>query len=167
MGAVQPNLFDGRFLQAAYVTTDLTRAIAAYAERTGVSRFLELRDLEVDAGDGRIMRSHVGLATAGGVQIELIEPAGGADDVYRDALQGDDFQIRFHHQGWLVEDRMALDRIKAETKARGWSIAVDGQHQGRAFYFYADLRPLFGHYLEYICYAPDLWAELSAAIPEN
>ena len=76
-------LFPGAFRQVAWITNDLDRAMAAFAADYGVPRWLELRNFKLLTGPGTYADVHIALAVRGGVELELIQPLGGDDHVYR------------------------------------------------------------------------------------
>jgi hypothetical protein len=160
------NAFGGRFRQVAYVTNDLDRALAEFAE-TGVRRFLQFREREFDIGRHAQVRCHIGMALSGGVEIEVIEPLGGADAIYRDVLSGPDFALRFHHVAYTLPSLEALTALKAEMRAGGLAIPVEGAAPEGVTYFYGDLRRPFGHYVEYVYGGPEYEAGMAAALPVN
>lgn len=162
------NLIDGAFTQTAYVTNDLDQALATFAG-LGVTRFLELRDLAFPVGSGVEAHCHVALAIAGGREIEIIEPIGGAVDVYRQALSGtvSGFQMHFHHVAQALPSLDALEAIKADVRSRGIAIPIDAAAPQGMTYFYADLRTPLGYHVEYIYPSADYLAAMAGAIPVN
>jgi hypothetical protein len=160
------NAFGGAFRQVAYVTNDLDRALAQFAE-TGVRRFLQFRDRDFDVGPNAAVRCHIGMALSGGVEIEVIEPLGGADAIYREFLSGPDFMLRFHHVAYTLPSLEALTALKAEMRAAGRAIPVEGVAPEGVTYFYGDLRQPFGHYIEYVCGTPEYEAAMAQALPVN
>ena len=163
-----PNLLGGSFSQLAWVSNDFDRALGELRGRLGIERFLELRDLPyMVRADGAEAVCHVALAYSGGLQIELIEPRGGLDGVYRDALPEDGgFALRFHHFAQALPSQEALEDMRGAA-AQDWAIPVEGSHPNGMTYFYADLRPLLGHYVEYTWSTPEFLKGLDAAIPRN
>ena len=162
------SLLGGSFSQIAYVTTDFDAALKLLSERFGVRRFLELRDIDfVVQPDGATARCHVGLAMAGGLQIELIEPRGGADSIYRDALPGEGFAVRLHHFAQALPTLEALQALRHQVEDAGLAIVVDGQAPQGMTYFYADARDPLGHYFEFTWSTPEFLAAMAQAIPVN
>jgi hypothetical protein len=161
------NAFGGAFRQVAYVTNDLERALAHFDRNAGVKRFLQFRDLEVAIGPGVAARCHIALALSGGAEIEVIEPIGGADGVYRDGLSATDFALNFHHVAYTLPSLEALTSLKAALRARGAPIAMEAVTDNGLAYFYADLRKPFGHFVEYVFGTPAYEAAMAAALPVN
>lgn len=166
MSGAAANLLGGAFSQIAYVTNDFDRALADFAD-VGVTRFLELRDIGFAVGPAAEARCHVGLARSGGMEIEIIQPLGGADAVYRGILQGPDFQLHFHHVAQRLPDVASLERMKAQAQARGIDLPVDAVAPEGLTYFYADLRRTLGHMVEYVCPTPAFVEAMAAAVPIN
>lgn len=154
------------FLQIAYVCTDLTQAIAHFSQKEKVSKWVELRELPIEVQPGKQAILNVGLAFVGATQIELIQPVGGHDAIYRDALPAQGFALRFHHLAQLIESEEAFERQRSELAAQGTAIPVDGQSPGMARYFYTDRRATLGHYMEHIWYSPTGLAHM-AQMPRN
>jgi len=142
------------FCQNAYVTTDFDRALALFRESYGIPRFFELRDGEMETGPGRCARVHVGFAWVGRLQIELIQPLGGCDDLYRDSLPMDGFAMRFHHTCQLIGSEAEYEALLRDVERRGLRIAAQGEHGGHVRYVYIDARAELGHYLEHTWYTP-------------
>ena len=166
MTGARANLLGGTFRQIAYVTNDFDRALSDFAA-LGVRRFLELRDIAFMVGEGAVANCHIGLAISGRMEIELIQPLGGADGVYRNVLQGPEFQVHLHHVAQTLPSIDALDAMKAEVGRLGLAIPIDGAAPQGMTYFYADVRPFLGHYVEYTCSTPEFLAGMAAAIPVN
>jgi len=158
------DLFPGRFRQVAYVTNDFDRALSNVTETTGVRHFLQLRDYEYIAGPGAIVRCHIAMALAGGVEIEIIEPRGGAQEIYRDRLGGAEFGLHFHHVAYGLPSLEVLTDLKARISAQGAPIALEGVAPEGLTYFYADLRASLGHYVEYVYGTPAYEAAMAAAL---
>lgn len=172
--AETPNgLLTNPFVQMAYITNDFDAALRLFADRHGVAKFLELRDFAMETMPGRDAKVDIGLAWAGGVQIEIIRPISGADAVYRAILSdpadggGADFELRFHHEAQKLPSLDALEAVRAEAETRGFPIVIDGRNDAGVTYFYADCRETIGHHVEYIYYPEDAWAQVDAGIPRN
>lgn len=158
------NVFLGRFRQIAYVTNDFDRALSAVSDRTGVRSFLQLRDYQYMAGPNAHLRCHIAMALAGGVEIEIIEPRGGADEVYRTFLSGPDFDLRFHHVAYTLPSFEVLTGLKEGLRAQGAPIPLEGVAPEGLTYFYADLREPLGHYVEYVYGTAAYEAAMAAAL---
>ncbi len=143
---------DGDYYQYAYVTNDIDRAIDALRKTHGMGPFQELRDMHLPVGPDREAVGHFALAFKGALQFELIQPLAGEVDFYRELLPSKDFIIAFHHLGKYVASKADYDATLAAARET-WSLPIDYTAFG-GFYAYVDARPLYGHYLEYICF-PD------------
>lgn len=155
MNAVRGYSPFSNFCQNAYVTTDFDQALAHFRERYGIPRFFELRDGEMETAPGRYAGVHVGFAWVGRLQIELIQPLGGFDAIYREGLPEDGaFAMRFHHTCQLVESEAEYETLLLDIEQRGLAIAAQGQHGGHVRYLYIDARAELGHYLEHTYYTP-------------
>jgi hypothetical protein len=162
------SLFHGVFRQVAWITNDFDRALASFAADYGVPRWLELRNFKLLTGPGTHADVHIALAVRGGVELELIQPLGGDDRVYRQALTADPaLQINFHHICYRLESAEALAAVRHAAEAKGRAIALHGEIATGTAYFYIDDRPTLGHHIEYIYYPPADLRQLSAAIPAS
>jgi hypothetical protein len=101
------------------------------------------------------------------MQLELVEPLRGDDDVYRAGLPENGSGVRFHHVAQLMGDEDELNFAQAEARRLGIPIAMAGCSAGGLVrYFYTDHRSTLGHYIEHIWYAPEMLAFLEQ-IPRN
>ncbi|HTH28476.1 MAG TPA: VOC family protein [Sphingobium sp.] len=166
MTATQGNLLAGRFAQLGYVTNDLDSAIASFRDNAGMKNFLRTDGVNLVVGEGKVAHCNVALGVSGGIQFEIIQPTGGDDQVYSDALTGEGFELRLHHHCHWVDTQEEFDAVKAQMRHAGFPIVIEGSDPA-AQYFYADMRPVVGHYVEYILFNPDAVDALMAAIPVN
>ncbi|ARR56788.1 hypothetical protein HY78_26765 [Rhizorhabdus wittichii DC-6] len=134
--------------QTAYVAADIDAAVALAARRFGVAEMQVNRDVAIETGRGAAL-CHFALAFAGPVQIELIAPAGGTDEVYRDMLPPDG-GLRLHHIGCLVGSDAEWDAVLADAAASGVAMPVRGDFGGLMRYVYLDRRAEIGHFVEYM-----------------
>jgi len=152
--------------QIAFVTTDLDQAMVLFADTFGISKFKIKRDLCSAPGMPR-MTVHIAHAYVGPMMIELIQPAGGEDALYREILPRNGFAIRPHHYGFMVRSEQELDRISAALETRNVPIAVDASMPEVARAVYADARSTLGHYLEYVYVRPEARRGYYAQVPHN
>jgi hypothetical protein len=138
--------------QLAYVTQDLERAMAELGATFGIGGFQVNRDVPIATANGMAC-CHFALAFLGAQQIELIEPAGGADGVYRDALEPGQVAV-LHHLGFLVPTEAAWQATLHRIESTGERVPVRGNFADLMHYAYVDRRDLFGHYLEYMYPTP-------------
>jgi hypothetical protein len=148
--------------QLAYVTPDIDGALAFAHARFGIAQFQVNRNVPIETRSG-LANCHFAIAFIGQTQIELIQPAGGADAVYRDGLPSGG-QLRLHHVGVLIGDAVGWARQKADIAAAGLDTPVAGDFAGMMHYLYADSRAELGHYTEYM-YQTEAGAGLFDAVP--
>jgi hypothetical protein len=148
--------------QLAYVTQDLERAMAEIGVAFGIGQFQVNRDVPIATGNGTAS-CHFALAFLGAQQIELIEPAGGVDGVYRDALEPCRIAV-LHHLGFLVTTETAWQATLRRIEAGGDPVPVRGSFGDLMHYAYVDRRDLCGHYMEYM-YATPAGAGLFDTVP--
>ena len=152
--------------QIAFVTTDLDQAMQLFAETYGIGKFRIRRDIASAPGMPK-MSAHVAHAYVGPLMIELIQPVGGNDTLYREILPPDGFGIRPHHFGFIVRSEQELERISAALEAKRVPIAFDASMPGVARAVYADARKTLGHYLEYVYLRPEARRSYYAEVPHN
>ena len=95
------------------------------------------------------------LAWAGDTMVELIEPRGGDDGVFRDGLPDADGTARFHHLCYRMASLDDLATMRGRLETAGVAILFPSDTPGRSRFFYADLRPTLGHLVEYLYVAPE------------
>lgn len=134
--------------QTAYVTNDIDRACAVFAERYGISSFRRLEGALQAGGHIRIE-----IAWAGGALYELVCATGPGSEFYADRLPAEGFAIRHHHLGFLVPDATAWDGLQRLIEQQGWKVALRTEVPGfmQACYIEA---PELEHYLEYLLPEP-------------
>nr|WP_047166248.1 VOC family protein [Sphingomonas sp. Y57] len=134
--------------QTAYVAADIDAAVGLAARRFGVAKMQVNHAVAVETGQGTAL-CHFALAFVGSVQIELIAPAGGADEVYRAMLpQGGG--LRLHHIGCLIESDTEWEAVLADAEASGVAMPVRGDFGGLMRYVYLDHCADIGHFVEYM-----------------
>jgi hypothetical protein len=158
------NMFSG-FSQLAYVTTDLEGAIAVFAG-LGVPLWKRQGLISMPLENGGKIAFRFALTYAGPLQLEIIEPAGGMDDVYREFLPDHGFGLAFHHCAFKVPTPERLNEIRLEMEAANHPIAVAGGDINSAKFIYVDARDTFGHFLEYIFLTEERLA-LHEKLPRN
>lgn len=157
------------FFQIAHVTTSLDRAIVEMGLAAGISRWLEMRDHQATIGGGARADIHVALAWKGDLMIELIEPLGGVDAIYREPLTGAGFQIRQHHMGRIFDSAEAFEAAMVPLRAAGVTFPIEGNFEdtkGKCLINYADLRPQLGYYIENLMFTPE-GREWLGTVPKN
>jgi hypothetical protein len=154
------------FQQIAYVTTDLAWAIRYFANDHGVARWAELPDMQVETMPERSCCVHVALCWVSDLQLELIQPLGGDDSVYRAPLPTDGFALRLHHLAQLIHTEADYEAQRQALRVHGAPIVFDGHRPGTARYFYTDHRQTLGHYIEHVWYTP-AGMESMLGLPRN
>ena len=146
-----PGLLTTGFGQMAWVTNDIDQAVAVFRERHDTGEFGIIRNLEASLAGDKTAWMNLAVAGAGGIDIELIEPLGGDDGVWREILRGNGgFEMHFHHHAQFVSSRADLDRLKAEGIAQGFPVSVAGRTTEGPGFFYLDCRATIGHHVEYL-----------------
>lgn len=159
--------FAGLF-QFAYVTNDIERAKAVFAEQYGISKFLTLPDLPGEVyRNGRQVTNVLKLAFANVAhnQIELIEPVSDGSGIYAEVLPENGFALVFHHVACRHYSRDEWQSFRAGVDEQRHPIAIENAG-GPASFLYLDERKTLGHYLEYMWLDPQS-AEMFASIPSN
>lgn len=161
-------LFPGRTVQQiGYATTDCKEAVKRYGERYGVASFLLLPNTVSTIAPGLTATINVAMAFVNGTMIELIEPAGGADTIYREVLPTSGFAVRHHHLGYAMFSEDEWEATQREIELQKISVVLSGESPGVIRYQYVDLRADIGHYVEYLYYLGQGGQELLEAIPHN
>lgn len=145
----------GRVAQVAYVTNDFDWGLQMLHQRYGLAEMLQLRNHAVEVQPGRHATLHIGLALAGDMQLELIEPRGGDDKVYRWGLPSGEPALHFHHIAELIESEEALAATEALYATRGIEVIMRGSVPGMLYYIYTDHRGTLGHFIEHAYYTPE------------
>jgi hypothetical protein len=143
-----------RIIHAAYVTGDIERGKRRLAQMFGVREVKRYprNGVQVPGGEAVI---DVAIADAGGTAVEVIQPVGGLDDVYRRAVPTDPAEIAFHHYASRIKDQSEWDMVMGAIDQHGFDTPVRGEAPG-VKYVYIDTRKNLGHILEYIWFtAPE------------
>jgi hypothetical protein len=157
-----PFLHPGLY-QICYVTRDLDAGMSHLTALHGVERYRIRRDVQSAPGMPA-MTMHQAHIFLGDIQIELIQPAGGDDAVYRDFCPADG-SLRHHHFGLWVDDRTEYEALPARCAALDVPIAFEIAIPGVGGAIYVDLRRSLGHYLEYVHLAPQVKGRYYADVP--
>ncbi len=132
--------------QAAYVTSDLDRAIKLFEERYSVNEFLEMRDVEL----GALGTLDIAMAYLGDTMIEIIAPGKDAAAMFRgDHLDFDKRALEFHHVAVVLDSKEEFEAAKADALSSGLKIVAEADHEVLDF-FYVDTTEDLGHYVEYM-----------------
>jgi hypothetical protein len=155
--------------QVAYVTSDLERAKAVFSERFGITGYTELGGEDdvagayVDTTDGDYLK--VALAWAGGTMYELIEARGPSWTFYHSRLPAEDFAIRHHHLGYLLQTEEEWQALTAQIEHEGREVLLQARMPNFMSAIYIDA-PELGHYLEYILPDPE-GVEFFSNVPKS
>ena len=153
--------------QLAYVTNDLDQATAMFEREYQAPGFFVFTNSGANAvsADGPQLR--IALANVNGVEIELIEPVGGTDKLFRDVLpDAPGLHVVFHHvairiagplENWLAH----VDSIDT-GKHR---IVFQGELGDMLRYFYTDERERIGHYVEHVWMSETLLGQMRGTVP--
>jgi hypothetical protein len=156
----------GRVLQHAYVTNDIDEACRVMGRRFGVNQFWRPNPQTMSLDDGSNVVLHNAHAWVGPIWLELIQPKGGADALWRDWLPTDKgFAMKFHHMGIHVETEEEMRARIAQGEANGLKLALSLTVMG-TMARYLDAREDLGHYLEYL-YFPDPETVKMPHMPQN
>jgi hypothetical protein len=157
------------YFQTAYVTNDLQRAMAQLGKGYRIRDWHGNAEFTLRTQSGASASIKVALAYVGDTQIEIIEPAGGDDGLYRDYLAGSGFQLVFHHLckafdtqeqyaeniDWLRREGVPLPVLLSAQESKGFGSVC-----------YADFRETLGHYLEYVWFG-EVGRAFMSAVPRN
>lgn len=129
---------------SAWVTNDLDRALEIFSSRYGVGEFSFIDS--PTPGGGHIK---VAFAWAGGQILEIICASGPGFEFYNEMLPDDEFAIRFHHLGFIINDEAGWKQLEKELEEGEWQIALSTL-TGDFIDAYYIKAPELGHYLEYV-----------------
>lgn len=151
------------FCQLAYVTNDFDRAKEVFREHHGIEAFAELRDVPVDIGSGHHCRLDIALAFKDTTNIELIQPLGGDDAIFRDFLPANKFAVKFHHVGRMCDSLDEYNSLFDSYKKCDAAFPIVGG-AGDCRFFYVDTNDEFGHFVEYV-YGGPMHRAFMASVP--
>jgi len=150
-------------MQNAYVTHDLEKAMAIVSERFAIEHFDRFDpEMTVRTQNGiKPLVTRVASCWAGGLNIEIIEPAGGYVDHYMTMLPSDksDAVPRFHHISLRRDDE---SEMRKEIQRLGLPLAFEGPLSIKTeipslVFIYLDARQTLGHYVEFTWKSPEAW----------
>lgn len=162
-------LFPG-YYQTAYVTNDLQHATGQVGNAYGIADWLTIDGFSFPVKPSGEVVIDLALAYIGDSQIELIQPVGGNDALYRDSLRDEGgFELVFHHLCKAFDTREQFHENLADLKRRDIPIPMDNTEHpenGIALACYGDFRASLGHYLEYVWFT-EAGAEWMAQVPRH
>jgi hypothetical protein len=157
----------GPIFQLCWVVADLAAATRAFTARYGVGDWFTIPEVHFGPDNAELRGAPadytigVALGYAGGQQLELIEPRGGAS-LYSEHLAG--FGPGLHHAAWVPDD---YDAALAEATEAGIEIAARGRFEGVGMEFaYLDGGPI-GSYIELLRLSREMRAMFDHLIPEG
>ncbi len=153
------------FYQIGYVTRNLDAGMRHLATIHGIERFRVRRNVGSMPGmpEMLIHQAHVYI---GAVQIEIIEPAGGRDALYRDPCAADESAIRLHHFGMWIDNPAEYSALRAALAEQNIPVAFEASIPNAGGAIYADTRATLGHYLEYVHLVPEVKRSYYADVPQ-
>jgi hypothetical protein len=144
----------GPVLQMAWVVDDLDAAMRRWIDEQGAGPFYVMRHCPLTnvryRGKPATVDMDVGLAQAGGVQIELIQQHGDLPSCYRDMYRPG--EEGFHHICYMVDD---LPGALAHFGRLDMPAAIEGNF-GNVSFAYVDTRPGIGCMTELVGRHPDI-----------
>jgi len=156
----------GPVFQLGYVTNDVDAAVAAYKQNLGIANFSVI-NVGKAAGNDAPYGARIGLAWAGALMIELIQPIGSPAPFYVDDLAPSGKLVtRFNHVGVMVPETESWNAITAAVEKQGLKVAWRGSDPARNNVAYVDMRATVGHYVELIHMSPTMKA-LFDRVPRN
>jgi hypothetical protein len=155
-------------MQVAWVTPDMDRSLEQFGALYKVPEFLVMEQTfpaEVFGRHGEI-GLRIALANVDAMQLELIQPLGGNDSIYRDVLPADGSHANvFHH----VCVKVYGPRANWEEHIAGLGvhqpIVYSGDVGPDARFVYTDERATIGMYLEHVWFGEETEARMAAAVP--
>src|SRR5512140_935300 len=146
-------LLSGLF-QICYVTRDLDAGVRQLGAIHGIERFRIKRDVPSMPGMPK-MTMHQAHVFLGPMQIELIQPAGGDDGLYREFCAADAGAIRHHHFGMWVDDAAEYSGLRTALAEQNIPVVFEVSILNIGGVSYADMRRQLGHFLEFVHFTPE------------
>jgi hypothetical protein len=153
----------GKLFQVSYVAKDLDRAVEFAQQKLGVSDFT-VKDVDITARFGseiKDLRLRMAVANTENHQFEILQPVSGATSIYTDGFDYDRSVLTFHHIGIAVTGPYSnWEKMEQAVYDSGDEFAIvcppDPEPNPMARYAYVDTRPYYGHFTEYLWWAPEL-----------
>jgi hypothetical protein len=153
--------------QLAYVTNDLDQAVALFEREYQIPGFFVFTNTETIAVSENDPHLRIALANVSGVEIELIEPIGGADAMFRKVLpETPGLHVIFHHVATRIDgpiDNWHAHEASIDTERH--KIVYRGELGDMLRFVYTDERAHVGHYVEHVWMSPELLEQMRAAVP--
>jgi hypothetical protein len=151
----------GHAFQICYVAADRATATDLLGRSLGLGDWIEFEaEIEIDPEHGAEGATvAVAFARWGRIVVEVLQPLGGSTDIFsRELASG--AGLRIHHVGVRVAD---LSAARRQSEDAGAPCVLSGGLAEQLRYAFVDARPLLGHHLELVEFAPSGW-ELMAGI---
>lgn len=139
-----------RHLHTAYVTSDLKNGQRKLMSLFGAEDFKVYPEMGVRIPGGGEARFTFALTTVNGIDLEVIQPLGGQDQVYRQALPEDPADIAFHHFASAVYSQTEWEMVMDIVRRGAIEVLVQGGEEYDTHYIYLDTRLQLGHIIEFI-----------------
>lgn len=139
-----------RHLHTAYVTHDLELGQRRLKSLFGAEDFTVYPEMGVTIPGGNEARFAFALTTVNGVSLEVIQPLGGNDHIYRQALPDDPEDIALHHFASAIHDEREWEMLMNAVRSQEIEVLVEGGEEYNLHYIYLDTRRYLGHVLEFI-----------------
>lgn len=139
-----------RYYHAAYVTSDLECGKRKLTAMYGIEEFVGIPEVSIKIFGGGEARIAFAAGKANGVRLEVIQPLGGKDHVYRQALPKDPTDIALHHFASYIHSEDEWATMMDAVHHQGLEVVILGGEEYGTKYIYLDTRPQLGHMLEYV-----------------
>ncbi len=164
---IVPTAFRNCF-QLAWITNDIERSIAQFQNFYSVPSFftMEQEFAATVRGETGVMKMRVALANVDDIQLEIIQPCGGIDAIYREVLPADGTHANvFHHICTKVNGTQADWDAYLRSLGPERPICYQGDiGKGGAFCF-TDERATLGLYMEHLWLGEEADAMMARLVP--
>lgn len=158
----------GNIMQVAWVTPDLDRSLVQFRSLYGVPDFLVMEQTfpaSVFGREGEISL-RIALANVDAMQLELIQPLGGNDSIYRDVLPAGGAHANvFHHVCVKVYGPLCAWDAHIAALGPHQPVVYSGDVGPDARFVYTDERATLGMYLEHVWFGEETEARMTSAVP--
>lgn len=147
-------MLEGHHFQNGYVTRDIDKCVAQFRKSAQVDRIDQFggASTQITVNGPAVLDLKIALIWIGDMHFELIQPVGGAVDLYSDALPADD-GMKFHHICMRVSH---WGEFRARVDRQPYPVVLEGSDD-QARFLYLDTREFLGHYVEYAWVPDDRW----------
>jgi hypothetical protein len=153
-------MLEGHHFQNAYVTRDIDKWVSVFEKRARIDRVLRYEGTTpVTTPDGPATQTNkLAFIWVGDLQYELIQPVGGAVDLYEAGLPDGD-ALHFHHICMRIPD---WEEFRPRVRGQPFPVVLEGERDGLNF-LYLDAREFLGHYLEYTWMTDERWTQMGGS----